>query len=326
MTLQRHTSHAAAFVMLAVLYWAPLSSSAQQYPAKPVRIIVPFSAGGGSDFVARLTGQKLGEALGQQVIVDNRPGGGANIGIELAMRAAPDGYTLLQITPSYTINPTVRPVKLDALADYTPIILEGKGPLVVLAHPSLPARNARQLIALAKAKPGEIIYGTAGQGTIIHLATALFAHTAGVKMTHVPYKGGAPALVDLMAGQIQLVWSPPQTGLPHARTGRLRAIGMTSAQRSKAEPDIPTLAESGLPGYEATNWHGLIGPKGLPRPVVDRLNAEIGKIIAQKEMEKTLQANGIDPAGGTPQQLHDYLRRELEQWRKVIVAANIKVE
>lgn len=305
---------------------AAASAPAQQYPVRPVRIIVPFAAGGGSDFVARLTGQKLAEALGQQVIVDNRPGGGASIGIELGIRAAPDGYTLVQITPSYTINPTVRPVRFDALTDYTPIVLEGKGPLVVLAHPSLPARDARQLIALAKGKPGEIIYGTAGQGTIIHLATELFLHMGGVKMNHVPYKGGAPALVDLMAGQIQLVWSPPQTGLPHARAGRLRAIGMTSAARSKAEPDIPTIAESGLPGYEATNWHGLIGPKGLPRPIVDRLNAELRKIVAHTDMEKILQANGIDPAGGTPEQLHDYLRREVEQWRKVIKAANIKVE
>ena len=313
---------AAAALMLA----AAASAPAQQYPTKPVRIIVPFAAGGGSDFVARLIGQKLAEALAQQVIVDNRPGAGAAIGIEQGIRAAADGYTLTQITPSYTINPTVRTLKFDALADYTPIILEGKGPLVVLAHPSLPARSARQLIALAKAKPGEIVYGTAGQGTIIHLATELFLHTAGVKMTHVPYKGGAPALVDLMAGQIQLVWSPPQTGLPHARSGRLRAIGMTSVERSKAGPDIPTLAESGLPGYEATNWHGLIGPKGLPRAIVDRLNAEIRKIIAQQDMEKTLQANGIDPAGGTPGELHEYLRRELEQWRKVITAANIKVE
>jgi tripartite-type tricarboxylate transporter receptor subunit TctC len=196
----------------------------------------------------------------------------------------------------------------------------------VLAHPSLPARDARQLIALAKGKPGLIIYGTAGQGTIIHLATELFLHMGGVKMTHVPYKGGAPALVDLMAGQIQLVWSPPQTGLPHARSGRLRAIGMTSAERSKAEPDLPTIAESGLPGYEATNWHGLIGPKGMPRPIVDRLNAELRKIVAHPDMEKNLQANGIDPAGGTPEQLHEYLRRELEQWRKVIKTANIKVE
>src|SRR5688572_22401801 len=167
---------AAAALMLGAAAPAP----AQQYPAKPLRIIVPFAAGGGSDFVARLVGQKLGEALAQQVIVDNRPGAGAAIGIEQGIRAAPDGYTLTQITPSYTINPTVRPLKFDALADYTPIVLEGKGPLVVLAHPSLPARNARQLIALAKAKPGEIVYGTAGQGTIIHLSTELLLHTAGV--------------------------------------------------------------------------------------------------------------------------------------------------
>ena len=322
------THHRARSILLAaaVCLAAAAPASAQQYPVRPIRIIVPFAAGGGSDFVARLIGQKLGEALGQQVIVDNRPGAGASIGIEQGIRAAPDGYTLTQISPSYTINPTVRAVKFDALADYTPIVLEGKGPLVVLAHPSLPARNAKQVIELARSKPDQIIYGTAGQGTLIHLATELFLHTAGVRMTHVPYKGGAPALVDLMAGQIQLVWSPPQTGLPHARSGKLRAIGMTSAERSKAEPDIPTLAESGLPGYEATNWHGLIGPKGLPRPVVDRINAEIRKIIAQKDMEKTLQANGIDPAGGTPEQLADYLRRELEQWRKVITTANIKVE
>jgi len=313
-------------LLLAGLLALPCAAPAQQYPAKPVRVIVPFAPGGGSDFVARLIGQKLSEALGQQVVVDNRPGAGASIGIDAGIRAAPDGYTLTQITPSYTINPTVRPLKFEALVDYAPVVLEGKGPLVVLAHPSLPARNARQLIALAKGKPGDIIYGTAGQGTIIHLATELFLHTAGVKMTHVPYKGGAPALVDLMAGQIQLVWSPPQTGLPHARSGRLRAIGMTSAERSRAEPDIPTLAESGLPGYEATNWHGLIGPKGLPRPIVERLNAEIRKIIAHKEMEKTLQANGIEPAGGTPEQLHEYLRREVEQWRQVITRANIRVE
>ena len=312
--------------MLLALCAAPASVSAQQYPARPVRIIVPFAPGGGSDFVARLIGNKLTEALGQQVIVDNRPGGGASIGIDAGIRAAPDGYTLVQITPSYTINPSVRPVKFDALNDYTPIVLEGKGPLVVLAHPSLPARTAKELIALAKARPEQIIYGTAGQGTIIHLATELFLHMAGIRMTHVPYKGGAPALVDLMAGQIQLQWTPPQTGLPHVKAGRLRAIGMTSAQRSKADPGIPTFAESGLPGYEATNWHALIGPKGLPRPVVERLNGEIRKIIAHPDMEKSLQANGIDPAAGAPEDLASYLRKELEQWRKVIAVAKIKIE
>ena len=298
----------------------------QQYPVKPVRLIVPFSAGGGSDFMARLVGQKLTEALGQQVIVENRPGGGASIGIEHGMRAAPDGYTLTQITPSYTINPTVRPVKFDALNDYTPVVFVGKGPLVVLAHPSLPVRDARQLIALSKVKPDQVIFGTAGQGTIIHLATELFLYMAGVRMTHVPYKGGAPALVDLMAGQIQLQWTPPQTGLPHVKAGRLRAIGMTSAERSKADPSIPTIAESGLPGYEATNWHAMIGPKGTPRPIVDRLNSEVRKIIAQPDMEKTLQANGVDPTGGTPEQLEQHIRKELEQWRTLITKAKIKIE
>ena len=302
------------------------SAGAQQYPVKPVRVIVPFAPGGGSDFMARLVGPKLGEALGQQVIVDNRPGAGASIGIEQGMRAPPDGYTLTQITPSYTINPSVRPAKFDALTEYTPIVFIGKGPLVVLAHPSLPVRNARQLIALAKSKPGEIIYGTAGQGTIIHLATELFLHMAGIRMTHVPYKGGAPALVDLMAGQIQLQWTPPQTALPHVKAGRLRALGVTSAERSKADPDIPTFAESGLPGYEATNWHAMIGPKGLPRPIVDRLNSEVRKIIAQKDMENTLQANGVDPTGGTPEQLMEHIRREVDQWRKLIKSAGIKAE
>ena len=322
--MKSNRSIAAALALFAALLAS--AAPAQQYPAKPVRIIVPFSAGGGSDFVARLIGARLGDALGQQVVIDNRPGAGASIGIDYGIRAAPDGYTLVQVTPSYTINPSVRPVKFDVLNDYTPIVLEGKGPLLVLAHPSLPARNAKELIALAKSRPDQIIYGTAGQGTIIHLSTELFLHMAGIRMTHVPYKGGAPALVDLMAGQIQLQWVPPQTGLPHAKSGRLRAIGMTSAERSKADPDIPTLAESGLPGYEATNWHGLIGPKGLPQAVVDRLNGEIRKIIAQKEMEATLQSKGVEPAGGPPQALADLVRRDVDQWRKVITAAKIKLE
>jgi tripartite-type tricarboxylate transporter receptor subunit TctC len=305
---------------------APDVTHAQHYPTKPVRVIVAFAPGGGSDFIARLIGQKLGEALGQQVIVDNRPGGGASIGFEYGLRSPADGYTLTQITPSYTINPSVRPVKFDALTDYTPVVMEGKGPLAVLAHPSLPAHSARQLIALAKSKPDQIIYGTAGQGTIVHLATELFLYMGEVKMVNVPYKGGAPALVDLMAGQIQLVWSPPQTGMPYARAGKLRALGMTSAKRTRADPDVPTIAESGLPGYEATNWHALIGPKGMPRPVVERLNGEIRKIVATKEMEKMLQANGIEPDGSTPEQLAAYIRRDFEQWRNVITRANIKVD
>lgn len=299
---------------------------AQQYPVKPVRIIVPFAPGGGVDFIARLVGQKLGEALGQQIIVENRPGAGSAIGTEVAIRSAPDGYTLLEISPSYVINPSLRPAKFDPLNDYTPIVLIGKGPFVVVAHPSLPARNARQLITLARARPGEIAFGTSGQGTIVHLSTALFLHMAGVSMTHVPYKGGGPALIDVIAGQVQLVFSPPQTGLPHVKAGRVRAIGMTSAQRIPTEPGIPALAEA-VPGYEATNWHAMIGPKGIPPAAVERINSEVRRIVAAKDMENTLHASGVFPgASGTPGELQELIRKDYEQWKKVVIQAGIKPE
>jgi len=299
---------------------------AQSYPAKPVRLIVPFAPGGGVDFIARLVGQKLGEALGQQIIVENRPGAGSAIGTEVAIRSAPDGYTLLEISPSYTINPSLQPPKFDPLSDYTPIVLIGKGPFVVVAHPSLPARDAKQLIALARSRPGDVIYGSSGQGTIVHLSTALFLHMAGATMTHVPYKGGGPALVDVMAGQVQLVFSPPQTGLPHVKAGRVRAIGMTSATRIPTEPGIPALAET-VPGYEATNWHAMIGPKGLPRAVVERISGEVRKIVAREDMEITLHASGVFPrGGGTPEELRELIRKDYEQWRKVVIQAGIKPE
>ncbi|HET7159570.1 MAG TPA: tripartite tricarboxylate transporter substrate-binding protein, partial [Burkholderiales bacterium] len=212
------------------------------------------------------------------------------------------------------------------LTQYTPIIMLGKGPIVVLTHPSVPARNARELIALAKSQPGELAYGTSGQGTIIHLSTALFLLLADVKMLHVPYKGGGPALVDLMGSRVQVVFAPAQTGMPYVRSGKLRAIGMTSAARSKSDTEIPTLAESGVPGYEASNWHALIAPRGLPRPIQERLNGEMTKIVASSEFGKTLMANGVEPAGGTPAELHEYVRHDFYKWRKVIQDANIKVE
>lgn len=313
-------------IVLAALICGAAAGWAQAYPAKPIRLIVPFAPGGGVDFIARLVGQKLGEALGQQIVVENRPGAGSAIGTEVALRSAPDGYTLLEISPSYVINPSLRPAKFDPLNDYTPIVLIGKGPFVVVAHPSLPARNARQLIALAKSRPGEIAYGTSGQGTIVHLSTALFLHMAGATMTHVPYKGGGPALIDVIAGQVQLVFSPPQTGLPHVKAGRVRAIGMTSAQRIPTEPDIPALAEA-VPGYEATNWHAMIGPKGLPPAVVDRINAEVKRIVSAKDMENTLHASGVFPGGGgSPEEVRALIRKDYEQWRKVVIQAGIKPE
>jgi tripartite-type tricarboxylate transporter receptor subunit TctC len=313
-------------VVLAMLLAVPAAGLAQTYPAKPIRLIVPFAPGGGVDFIARLVGQKLGEALGQQVIVENRAGAGSAIGTEIAVRSAPDGYTLLQISPSYTINTSLQPTKFDPINDYTPIVLMGKGPFVVVAHPSLPARDAKQLLALARARPNEVIYGSSGQGTIVHLSTELFLYMARVKMTHVPYKGGGPALVDTISGQISLVFSPPQTGLPHVKAGRVRAIGMTSATRIPTEPGIPALAET-VPGYEATNWHATIGPKGIPRPIVDRINAEVRKIVAQKDIENTLHSSGVFPqGGGSPEQVYELIRKDYEQWKKVVIQAGIKPE
>lgn len=312
--------------MLAVSLAVPAAGWAQPYPSKPVRIIVPFAPGGGVDFIARLVGQRLGEALGQQIIVENRPGAGSAIGTEVAIRSAPDGYTLLEISPSYTINPSLRAPKFDPLNDYTPIVLIGKGPFVLVVHPSLPARNARELIALAKSRPGEVLYGSSGQGTIVHLTTELFLYMARVKMTGVQYKGGGPALIDVIAGHVQLVFSPPQTGLPHVKAGRVRAIGMTSATRIPTEPNIPALAET-VPGYESTNWHAMIGPKGIPPAVVERISAEVRKIVSQKDMESRLHASGVFPGGGgSPDVVRELIRKDYEQWRKVIIQAGIKPE
>ena len=312
-------------IALAIAYALAQPAAAQPYPSRPVRIIVASTAGGGSDFVARLIGNKLTEALGQQVIVDNRGGGGGTIGVELGVKAAPDGYTVTLITPTYAINPALYPLKFDPLSDFTPVIPVARGPYVMVVHPSLPARNVKELIALAKARPGQITYGTSGTGAIVHLTTELFRYMAGIKMTHVPYKGGGPALSDLIAGQIQLVFATSQTGLVQAKAGRVRALAVTTPYRIPAEPKLPTVAESGVPGYEVTNWHGLIGPKGLPRPVVERLNGELNKILKTKEMEDRLQSDGVSPAGGTPEQLYETIRKELGQWRGVVERAGVKL-
>jgi tripartite-type tricarboxylate transporter receptor subunit TctC len=311
-----------AIANLAAIYPA----RAQQYPSKPVRIIVGSTPGGGADFVARLIGGKLTEAFGQQIIVENRPGGASTLGYEMGMRSAPDGYTLTLITPSYSINPNLYALKFDALTDFTPLILIAKGPLVAVVHPSLPVKTMRDFIAFAKAKPGLITYGSTGQGAIIHLATALFEHMAGIKMTHVPYKGGGPALIDVIAGNIYLNFATPQTGLRQVKAGRVRALAVTTATRLAAAPDIPTIAESGVPGYEVTNWQALIGPKGIPRPIVDRINNVINQALKSRDMAEKLQADGVSPAGGTPEQLHEQIRKEIDMWRKVIAQAAIKIE
>ena len=317
-----------ALLTIAVTSLAPFAGAAhaQTYPAKPIRLIVAAAPGGGTDFMARAVGQKISESLGQQVVVDNRPGAGSTLGFELAMKAPPDGYTLLMITPSWSINPSLYPIKFDAANDYTPILLVARGPFVIVVNPSLPVHTTRELIALAKAKPGEITYGSSGQGAIVHLATELFLYKAGITMTHVPYKGGGPALTDVIGGQIQLVFATPQAGLPQVKAGRVRAIAVTTGERVAAAPDIPTVAESGLPDYEVTNWHGLIGPKGLPRPIVEQLNNEVNKAIKAKDLESKLQANGVSAAGGKPELLYQLIRKEIGQWHQAVVAAGVKVQ
>jgi tripartite-type tricarboxylate transporter receptor subunit TctC len=312
-------------ITLAAAACVACHASAQSYPVKPVRLVVGASPGGGTDFVARLMANKLTEALGQQIIVDNRAGAGSTLGYEFGVRAAPDGYTLTLISPSYVINPSLYALKFDAVNDYTPVITVARGPYVVVVHPALPVKSVRELIALAKARPGQIVYGSSGQGAIVHLTTELFLYMAGVQMTHVPYKGGGPAMTDLIAGQIQVVFATTQVGLPQAKAGRLRALAVTTPERIAAEPDLPTVTESGVPGYEVTNWHGLIGPKGLPRAVVDRLHGETTKILKLKEMEDRLQTDGMSPAGGASDLLYQQVRREIEQWRQVIARAGIKI-
>ena len=313
-------------IVAALTLIAAPEARAQQYPTKPIRIIVASTPGGGADFVARLVAPKLTEALGQQVIVENRPGGGSTIGYEMGIRAAPDGYTFVLITPSYSINPGLYHLKFDPLNDYTPVIQITKGPLVAVVHPSLPVKSMREFIALAKAQPGTITYASTGQGAIIHLATALFENMAGIRMMHVPYKGGTPALTDVIAGHVLLVFATPQIGLPQVKAGRVRALAVTTPTRLPAIPDVPTIAESGVPGYEVTNWQALIGPKGIPRPIVERINAAINQALKPQEMADKLQADGVSPAGGTPERLDEQIRKEIGLWRKVIAQAGIKLE
>jgi tripartite-type tricarboxylate transporter receptor subunit TctC len=332
MKISVKTNSYVCFAFMGAIVFVSGSAQAQPaptvtaYPTKSVRIIVASVAGGGSDFIGRLLAQKLSDALGQQVIVENRAGAGSTLGIEAGIRAAPDGYTFNLITPSYSINPSLYNLKFDPVNDYTPIVPVARGPLVASILPSVPAKTLRDLIALAKARPGQIVYGSAGQGTIVHLANALFLHGAGVQMVHVPYKGGAPALTDLMAGQISLVFATPQTGLPQVKAGRIRALAVTTATRIAADPSIPTIAEAGVPGYDVSNWHGLIGPKSLPRAVVERINSEINKIVRSKEMEDRLRADGVSPAGGTPEVLQEQIRREIAMWRDAVKAADIKIQ
>ena len=309
-----------------LLFAFSLTSLAQQYPTKPVRIVVPFAPGGGSDFIARFIAARLTPGLGQQVIVENKPGAGGMLGIEQGVKSPPDGYTLTLIASSYTVNPSIYKFTFDPVNDITPIIQLSQGPLLIVVRPSLPVKSTQELIALAKAKPGQVNFASSGQGSVIHMATELFQSMAGVKMNHIPYKGTGPALTDTIGGQTDVFFSSTATAVPHVQSGKLRAVAVTSLKRIPALPDVPTVNESGVKGYDVILWHGLIGPKGLPKPIVDRINGEANKALKVKETAAQLQNDGVAPAGGTPAQFGETIRKEIGMWRKVVADAGVKVE
>jgi tripartite-type tricarboxylate transporter receptor subunit TctC len=304
------------------------AAAAQAYPAKPVRVVVPFPPAAAADMVARAVTQKMSEAWGTQVVVDNRAGAGGLIGAEFAARAIPDGYTLLfasaspmTVSPHLAAKPPYHPLR-----DFTPIILIGFSPNVLVVHPSLPARTLKELIALARARPGELNYASNGVGTLSHLAVELIKQQGRIDLVHVPYKGGAPAITDTVAGHCSVFLAAYPTVAGQMRAGRLRAIAVTSAKRIELAPDLPTMAEAGLPGFEATQWWGAYGPVGLPAEIVTKLNADIGKALASPDVKQRLAADAAEPGGGSPRDLAQYLKTDYERWGKVVKQAGIRPE
>jgi tripartite-type tricarboxylate transporter receptor subunit TctC len=317
---------ACAAIAIAATLALPEIAAAQEWPTRPVKIVVPFAPGGGSDFIARYIARRLTEELKQPFIVDNKPGAGGNIGAEQGIKSAPDGYTLTLIASSYTVNPSVYKLNFDPISDITPIIQISQGPLVVVANPKVPAKTMKEFIALAKSRPNEINYASSGQGSIIHAATEMFNLRAGTKMTHVPYKGSGPALTDTIAGTTQVFFSSASTAMPQVNAGKLTALAVTTSKRIPALPDVPTVKEAGVADYDVTLWHGLIGPKGMQPAVVNKINAAVSKALKMKESEEQLQNDGVSPAGGSPQQFGDTIKREIDAWGKVVKAADIRAE
>jgi tripartite-type tricarboxylate transporter receptor subunit TctC len=306
---------------------AAAGAAAQGYPAKPVKIIVPYPPGGPTDIVARVVAQKLSEQTGQQFVVDNRGGGGGNIGAEAVARSGADGYTLLVATTAHAINRTLfKNLGYDLKKDFAPISQLTAGPLVIVANPALPAKNVKELIAVAKARPGDLAFASSGNGQSTHLAAELFNTMAGTKMTHVPYKGSAPALTDTMGGQVSLFFDTMLSAMPHVRSGKLKALAVTSAARSPAAPDIPTVAESGLPGYEAIAWNGLLAPAGTPKEVIARLSAEVRKILELPEIKERFAAQGFAAAWSSPEQYAAFLDNEVDKWAKVVKVSGATVD
>ena len=315
-------------LVFAVLVFAATAAIAQPYPSKPTRMIVPYPPGGSADILARAIGAKVGEGLGQPVVIDNRPGAGTIIGTEATAKSAPDGYTfMLGTVSSHAINPALNPkLPFDPVKDFTPLALVASIPFAMIVHPSVPAKSVQEFVALAKARPGQINYSSAGNGTSNHLAGELLKSMAGIDLVHVPYKGSAPALNDLIAGQVSLMFDLVLTAAPHIKSGAARGLAVTGAKRSAVLPELPTVAETGLPGYEVSAWFGIFAPAGLPQPVARRLNAELVKVMREPDLKQRLASLGADPLTSTPEEFSAYLRSEIEKWAKVVKASGMKVD
>ena len=308
-----------------LVFAVPFAAHAQDYPVKPIRIVVPAAPGGSNDVLARLIGEKLRERLGQPVVVDNRAGAGQMIGSDHVAKSPPDGYTIMLPTASYCGSAAIQPkLPFDPVNDLTGVSMVGVGPLVVAVHPSVPVKSIKELIALAKSRAGEVNYGSAGTGSVIHFAAEVFAANTGIDIVHVPYKSGAPAVAGAVAGEVPMVFMSLPSVWPQVKANRLRAIAVTTAKRSSFLPDLPTVAEAGVPGYEAGQWWGFLAPAKVPAPIIAKLNSEINTILSTDDMRPRLANEGAEPLLMTPEAFTKFVRSEIEKFRKVVKEKNLK--
>jgi len=313
--------------LTAALGLACANAAAQPYPARPIRLVVPFTAGGGTDISARLVGQKLTERLATSVVIDNRTGAGGMVGTEIAARAAPDGYTLVLVSSSHAINPGLhRRLPYDTVRDFAPVTLVVLSPGMLVVNPAVAARTVKEFIELVRSKPGQLTYGSAGNGTPVHLAMELLKSMERIDIVHVPYKGAAAAIPDLLGGQIAAMIPSTASVLPLVKAGKLRALAVTSRARTAAAPEVPTMSEAGVPGYEASSWYGLLAPAGTPRAIIARLNAETVQVLRMDDVRERLVGQGLDPVGDTPQEFAAKIREEILKWGRVVQASGASID